>query len=100
MESLDCGVYTCKLHNSVSDSSVDFKLTVIDKPSPPRGPVKATWKTEDTLAIQWVASESDGGSKIQEYIVERNEVGKKSWKQVSSSSQLTTEIASIIFAKG
>ena len=62
VESLDCGTYTCKLHNSVSDVAVDFKLSVIDKPSPPRGPVKTTWKTEDTLSIQWVASESDGHS--------------------------------------
>ena len=95
VESLDCGTYTCKLHNSISDAAVDFKLSVIDKPSPPRGPVKATWKTEDTLSIQWIASESDGGAKIEEYIVERNEVGKKSWKQVSSSSQLTTEIVGL-----
>merc|ERR1711902_246728 len=95
VESLDCGTYTCKLHNSVSDAAVDFKLAIIDKPSPPRGPVKATWKTEDTLSIQWVASESDGGAKIEEYIVERNEVGKKSWKQVSASSQLTTEIVGL-----
>ena len=29
VESLDCGVYTCKLHNSVSDVSVDFNLSVI-----------------------------------------------------------------------
>ena len=29
VESLDCGIYTCKLHNSVSDVSVDFKLAVI-----------------------------------------------------------------------
>ena len=95
VESLDCGTYTCKLHNSVSDASVDFKLSVISAPSPPRGPVKATWKTEDTLSIQWLASESDGGAKIEEYIVERNEVGKKSWKQVSASSQLTTEIVGL-----
>ena len=54
--------------------------------------MKVTWKTEDTLCIEWIASESDGGAKIEEYIVERKEVGKKSWKQVSSSSQLTTEI--------
>ena len=67
-------------------------LNCSDKPSPPRGPVKVTWKTEDTLRIEWIESESDGGAKIEEYIVERKEVGKKSWKQVSSSSQLTTEI--------
>ena len=54
-----------------------------------------TWKTEDTLCIEWTESESDGGAKIEEYIVERKEVGKKSWKQVSSSSQLTTEIVGL-----
>ena len=54
-----------------------------------------SWKTEDTLGIEWIESESDGGAKIEEYIVERKEVGKKSWKQVSSSSQLTTEIVGL-----
>ena len=59
-----------------------------DKPSPPRGPAQVSWKTKDTLGLQWRASETDGGAKIEEYIVERREVGKKSWKQVGSPSQL------------
>ena len=67
----------------------------LDKPSPPRGPAQVSWKTEDTLGLQWVASETDGGAKIEEYIVERREVGKKSWKQVGSSSQLTIEIVGL-----
>jgi len=95
VESLDCGIYTCKLHNSVSEVSVDFKLSMNDKPSPPRGPAQVSWKTEDTLGLQWVASETDGGARIEEYIVERREVGKKSWKQVGSSSQLTIEIVGL-----
>jgi hypothetical protein len=40
------------------------------------------WRTQDTLQLQWLAPESDGGAKVEEYIVERKEVGKKSWKQV------------------
>ena len=31
IESLDCGIYTCKLHNSVSEVSVDFKLSMNGK---------------------------------------------------------------------
>ena len=66
-----------------------------DKPSPPRGPAQVSWKTEDTLSLQWVASESDGGARIEEYIVERREVGKKSWKQVGASDQLNIEIVGL-----
>jgi len=40
------------------------------------------WRTQDTLQLQWLAPESDGGARVEEYIVERKEVGKKSWKQV------------------
>ena len=28
VESIDCGVYTCKMQNSVSQVSVDFTLTM------------------------------------------------------------------------
>lgn len=34
------------------------------------------------MELRWNVPDSDGGSKILEYIVERREVGKKSWKQV------------------
>ena len=42
------------------------------------------------MVLRWKASESDGGSKITEYVVERREVGKKSWKKVGSSSPKNT----------
>jgi len=96
VESLDCGIYTCKLKNSVSEVTVDFKLSMKDKPSPPRGPAQVSWRTQDTLSLQWNPSESDGGAKIEEYIVERKEVGKKSWKQVGSSSQTSIEIVGLM----
>jgi len=95
VEVIDCGMFVCKLKNSVSEISVEFKLSIKDKPSPPRGPAQVVWKTEDTLHLQWVASESDGGSKITEYIVERKEVDKKSWKQVGQSAQTNMEIVGL-----
>ena len=42
------------------------------------------------MVLRWQPSESDGGSKITEYVVERREVGKKSWKKVGSSSSKNT----------
>ena len=67
-------------------------MNFVDKPSPPRGPVGQEWKTDDSMELRWNAPENDGGAKIAEYIVERREVGKKSWKQVGTSQAATTSI--------
>ena len=64
----------------------------LDKPSPPKGPAKVEWRTQDTLQLEWSTPESDGGAKIEEYIVERKEVDKKSWRQIVTSSQTNIEV--------
>ncbi|CAB4067576.1 TTN [Lepeophtheirus salmonis] len=72
-QSIDCGVYTAKLSNSVSETSVDFVVRIKDKPTPPRGPAMVEWKSDDFMELRWNIPESDGGSAILEYIVERKE---------------------------
>ena len=64
----DCVKYSCRLRDSVSDATVEFKLSL------PRGPTQVSWKTKDTLALQWEVPESDGGAMIEEYFVERREI--------------------------
>ena len=54
------------------------------------GPANVEWKSDNTMVLRWNPSETDGGSKITEYVVERREVGKKSWKKVGSSSSKNT----------
>ncbi len=44
------------------------------------------------MELKWHAPDSDGGSPITDYIVERREVGKKSWKQVGTSTLCVIEI--------
>eukprot|EP00088_Acartia_fossae_P004370 TRINITY_DN1186_c0_g1_i1.p1 TRINITY_DN1186_c0_g1~~TRINITY_DN1186_c0_g1_i1.p1 ORF type:complete len:1240 (-),score=512.43 TRINITY_DN1186_c0_g1_i1:1313-4834(-) len=92
VEMSDSGKYLCNLKNSMSEVSVEFSLTVRDKPSPPKGPAKVEWRTQDTLQLEWSTPESDGGAKIEEYIVERKEVDKKSWRQIVTSSQTSIEV--------
>lgn len=77
---VDGGLYTAKISNNVSDASAEFTLAVRDKPDKPTGPANVEWKT-DIMTLKWKPSASDGGAKITEYIVERREVGKKSWKK-------------------
>jgi len=90
VEKVDCGSYNVKISNNVSEVSADFNLVIKDKPGPPRGPAGVEWKDDGTMVLRWAASEVDGGSAITEYIVERREVGKKSWKQVGSSTSNNT----------
>lgn len=44
------------------------------------------------MELRWNQPNSDGGSAITDYVVERREVGKKSWKQVGTSSLCVIEI--------
>lgn len=69
-----------------------YSLFVLDKPSPPQGPANVEWRTDDSMELRWHVPQSDGGTPITDYIVERREVGKKSWKQVGTSSLCVIEI--------
>ena len=73
-------------------SMIIFFFVFIDKPSPPKGPAVQQWKTDDSKELRWNAPENDGGDKISEYVVERREKGKKSWKQVGLTQAGTTSI--------
>merc|ERR1712226_398925 len=88
----DIGPYTAKIFNSVSEVDTGFNLCIKDKPSPPKGPAVQEWKTDDSKELRWKAPENDGGDKISEYVVERREKGKKSWKQVGTTQAGTTSI--------
>ena len=71
---------------------ISFHLSFIDKPSPPKGPAVQEWKTDNSKELRWNAPENDGGDRITEYVVERREKGKKSWKQVGLTQAGTTSI--------
>ncbi len=92
VEAADCGGYEVKVSNSVNEACAAFNLTIKDKPSPPRGPAGVEWNDDNHMILRWNAPESDGGSAITEYIVERREVGKKSWKQVGTTASSTTSL--------
>lgn len=66
---------------------------LLDKPSPPRGPLEIFGMTATSFSIKWQASISDGGSTIIEYIVEiKDTTSKKSFKKVGSTKGDVTEI--------
>ncbi len=55
---------------------------IADRPSPPRN-VRPTEIQKDYIVVSWDESEFDGGSPITGYIVEKQDVKRQSWIQVS-----------------
>lgn len=52
--------------------------------------------TETSFTLKWQPPDSDGGSPILEYLLERREAGKKAWQKVISKSHYTLDILLII----
>lgn len=69
------------------------KKLVVDKPSPPRGPLEVSGMSATSFTLNWLPSESDGGSPIIEYIVEMKDVAsKKDFKKLGSTKGDITDI--------
>ena len=67
-------------------------MTILEPPSPPRGPLDISGMTDTSVTIKWHEPESNGGSVIIEYLVERKEVTKKAWQKVGSTTSEITHI--------
>lgn len=67
---------------------------MLDKPSPPRGPLEVSGMSATSFTLQWKSSENDGGSPILEYIVEIKEAkSKKEFKKMGATKGDITDIA-------
>lgn len=66
-------------------------MIIPDKPSAPGVPV-VTEVGGDFVNLSWEKPESDGGSRIQGYWVEKREVGTLAWQRVSPNLSITTQI--------
>ncbi|XP_062996289.1 immunoglobulin-like and fibronectin type III domain-containing protein 1 [Elgaria multicarinata webbii] len=75
----DCGDYKVKLRNESGNLEATLKLVVIDKPQPPVGPIEVVDCSTSGITIQWKPPKDDGGKPVQRYIIERQQVGRKTW---------------------
>lgn len=68
-------------------------MFILDKPSPPRGPLEVSGMSATSFTLQWQPSENDGGSPILEYIVEIKEAkSKKDFKKIGASKGDVTDL--------
>lgn len=67
----DLGTYTIYLHNSIGSDQASCRVTVVDRPSAPVGPLDISDITPDTCSLSWKPPQDDGGSPITNYVVEK-----------------------------
>lgn len=72
-------------------------MLFVDKPSPPQD-LSVTGYTRDSISVSWTAPESDGGSPILSYIVERRDAKRNTWMTAGSTKpeQLEFTVSKLI----
>lgn len=82
----DKGKYELVLKNCKGEVRVPIELDVIDKPSAPEGPLKVSDVTSQSAVLSWQPPKDDGGSPIQNYVIEKMDVARGEWQPVFYSS--------------
>merc|ERR1719317_1541233 len=79
------GTYTVQLDNASGRKKPDIKVTVIDVPSAPQGPLNASNLTESSVTLDWKPPKIDGGSKVRSYSVQKREAKGRDWSTISGN---------------
>ena len=82
-----CGDYKIKLENEYGQCEADAKVTVLDVPRMPEGPITFDSITKDGLKMYWKAPLDDGGSEIIGYTVDKCRHRQQTWKPVTASAK-------------
>ncbi|KAH9498302.1 hypothetical protein Btru_006487 [Bulinus truncatus] len=62
----------------------------LDKPSAPNGPLEIRDLNEDSVVLTWDAPDTDGGSRVTNYIIEKSDMRRPKWIRVDSIPSDTT----------
>lgn len=71
--------------------SVDFYslyeafLNLLDKPTPPLGPAEVMESSAFCIEFKWRPPKDDGGSPVINYMLERKQVGRNTWKKIKEN---------------
>ncbi|XP_063321071.1 immunoglobulin-like and fibronectin type III domain-containing protein 1 [Pelmatolapia mariae] len=78
----DTGEIKIKLKNEHGFTEALSRLIVLDKPTPPLGPAEVTESSATCIEFRWRPPKDDGGSPVINYIMERQQVGRNTWKKI------------------
>nr|XP_049610507.1 immunoglobulin-like and fibronectin type III domain-containing protein 1 isoform X3 [Syngnathus scovelli] len=78
----DSGEIKIKLKNEHGTTEAITQLIVLDKPTTPLGPAEMTLSSATCIEFKWRPPKDDGGSPVINYIMERQQIGRNTWKKV------------------
>ncbi|XP_035804905.2 immunoglobulin-like and fibronectin type III domain-containing protein 1 [Amphiprion ocellaris] len=76
------GEIKIKIKNEFGTTEAISQLIVLDKPTPPLGPVDIIESSATCIEFKWRPPKDAGGSPITDYILERQQIGRNSWKKL------------------
>ncbi|XP_023931299.1 twitchin isoform X3 [Lingula anatina] len=91
----DTGVYKLTLSNSTGKTDIPIKVKVLDRPSPPQGPVDIYSVYRDRCTLKWKPPKDDGGSPIKHYIIEKMDTSRGTWAEVGKINDLKYEVTGL-----
>lgn len=84
------GQYTVTASNSAGKCTEEITVTVLEKPDPPKAPVKIEEVSSDYAIISWEPPEYTGGCQLDNYIIEKRETTSTEWQTVSTTTVRST----------
>ncbi|KAM9753473.1 titin-like [Menidia menidia] len=84
------GQYSITASNSAGKYTGEITVVVLEKPDPPKGPVKIHEISSDYVIISWEPPEYTGGCQLDNYIVEKRDTASTEWQTVSATTVRTT----------
>ncbi|KAK6747288.1 hypothetical protein RB195_000476 [Necator americanus] len=79
MERGDSGTYVIRAVNPNGEDEATVQVTVIDKPSPPNGPLEVNDVHADHCTLDWKPPDDDGGIPIENYVIEKFDTATGRW---------------------
>ncbi|XP_040059562.2 immunoglobulin-like and fibronectin type III domain-containing protein 1 [Gasterosteus aculeatus] len=76
------GEIKIKIKNECGTTEAITQLVVLDKPTPPLGPIDIIEASAACINFKWRTPKNDGGSPVTDYILERQQIGRNSWKKL------------------
>ncbi|XP_054906429.1 immunoglobulin-like and fibronectin type III domain-containing protein 1 [Poeciliopsis prolifica] len=82
----DTGEVKIKIKNEFGIIEAQSRLIVLDKPTPPQGPVEITESAVTSVEFKWKPPKDSGGCPVTNYIIERQQVGRNKWSNLGEIS--------------
>ncbi|XP_051754231.1 LOW QUALITY PROTEIN: immunoglobulin-like and fibronectin type III domain-containing protein 1 [Ctenopharyngodon idella] len=78
----DTGEIKIKIKNEFATVEATSKLIILDRPTPPQGPVEIVESSLSAIEFKWRPPKDDGGCPLTNYNLERQQLGRNTWTKI------------------